>query len=145
MSKKLFPFLALFVAAFLFTPACKDSDCDIQQSDFLGQFAVVEDCSSSPPAAYNVTATAGASEFDVQLANFWGLFTNAVNATISCEVITIERQEPDNDGYFVEGSGTLEKRDNDVVIITLTYTVTDESDPQNILTDNCTQTIFTKL
>lgn len=146
MSKRLFLLPALLIGAFLMlTPACKDSSCDIQQTDFLGQYAVVEDCSSSNPAAYNVTVTAGASEADVKLANFWGTFTNAVNASISCDVLTIDRQEPDNDKFFVEGSGTLEKRDNDVVVITITYSVTDETDPANKKTDNCTQTIYTKL
>ncbi|MBV6438695.1 MAG: hypothetical protein DYG98_10020 [Haliscomenobacteraceae bacterium CHB4] len=146
MSKKLFLLPALLVmAAILFTPSCKDDSCDIAQSDFTGQYSVVEDCSSSAPAAYTVTITAGASEFDLKLANVWDSFTNAVDATIDCETITIPRQEPDNDDFFVEGSGTLEKRDNDVIVITISYTVTDETDPANIATDNCTSTVYTKL
>lgn len=146
MSKKLFLLPALLViAALLFTPSCKDDSCDITQDDFKGQYAVVEDCTSSAPAAYTVTITVGASEFDVKLANVWDTFTNAVDATIDCETITIPRQEPDGDKFFVQGSGTLEKGDNDVIVITISYTVTDESDPANIDTDNCNSTIYTKL
>ena len=148
MSKKLF-FLPAFlmIAAALFIFSCGDDEdtCDILQSDFVGQYSVDEDCSTSAPAAYNVTITAGTSTSEVRLANVWDSFGAAVVATIDCESITIARQEPDGDDYFIEGNGTLEKRDNDVIVITISYSVTDETDPANILTDVCTQTIYTKL
>lgn len=147
MSKKLFLLPALMVAASIFfiTSCGEDETCDIVQSDYTGQYSVNEDCSSSAPAAYTVTISAGSTDSEVLMANVWDSFGAAVKATIDCETITIARQEPDGDKYFIEGNGILEKRDNDVIVITLSYTVKDESDPANILTDACSQTIYTKL
>jgi len=147
MSKKLFLLPAiLLMGATLFIFSCGEDDtCDITQSDFVGQYAVVEDCSSSAAAAYTVTITAGTSTSEILLANVWNTYAAAVKATIDCENLTIVRQDPDNDKYFIEGTGILEKRDNDVVIITISYSVSNETDPANIETDNCTQTIYTKL
>jgi hypothetical protein len=145
MSKKLFSLSALFFAAFvMFTATSCGDDCKFEQKDFVGSYLATEDCSASQATSYNVTITAGASETDVKVTNVWGLFANAVNATIDCETITISRQEPDNDGYFVEGSGIIEKNDGNITV-NMTYTVTDENDPTNILTDNCTSTVYAKL
>jgi hypothetical protein len=144
MSKKLFFLPALFLGAFLmFTATSCGDDCKFEQKDFVGSYNVSEDCSASAAASYNVTIVAN-GETDVKLTNFWGLFVNSVNATISCETITIPRQEPDGDKYFVEGSGFIEKTDGNITI-NVTYTVTDESDPASIKTDNCSSTVYTKL
>ncbi|HMR42642.1 MAG TPA: hypothetical protein PKC40_02350, partial [Saprospiraceae bacterium] len=75
----------------------------------------------------------GTSEGQVSIANFWGLFTNAVSATISGDTITIARQEPDGDGYFVEGTGTFSNGQ-----INWTFKVTEEAGGVVITTDNCT-------
>lgn len=143
MSKKLFLLPALMLtASILLVTSCK-KDCSFNQKDYAGSYAVVEDCSNSPAAAYSVVITAGATETDLKLANVWGQFVAAVNATIDCETITIPRQEPDGDKFFVEGSGFIEKKDG-VTTITVSYTVTDESvTPAD--KDECTQTIYTKL
>lgn len=143
MNKKLLVLPALLLGAILmFTTSCGD-DCKIDQKDFVGQYNVSEDCSASSQSSYNVTIVAN-GEVDVKISNFWGLFSNSVNATIDCESISIPRQEPDGDKFFVEGSGTLEKNDGNITI-NITYTVTDETDAANILTDNCSSTVYTKL
>lgn len=143
MNKKLLVLPALLLGAILmFTTSCGD-DCKFDQKDFVGQYNVSEDCSSSAPSSYNVTVVAN-GEVDVKITNVWNLFQNSVNATIDCETITIPRQEPDGDKYFVEGSGTIEKNDGNITI-NISYTVTDETDPANILTDNCSSTVYTKL
>jgi hypothetical protein len=143
MNKKLLVLPALLLGAILmFTTSCGD-DCKIDQKDFVGQYNVSEDCSASSSSSYNVTIVAN-GEVDVKISNFWGLFSNSVNATIDCESISIPRQEPDGDKFFVEGSGTLEKNDGNITI-NITYTVTDETDAANILTDNCSSTVYTKL
>ncbi|MEZ4894856.1 MAG: hypothetical protein R2778_17810 [Saprospiraceae bacterium] len=80
----------------------------------------------------------------MNITNVWNAFLNSVNATIDCETITIARQEPDSDGYFVEGSGFYEKT-NGVETITISYTVTKEAGGSVISTDNCSQTVYTKL
>ena len=144
MSKKLFLLPALMlVASVLFLSSCK-KDCSFKQDDYSGAFSVVEDCSASTPAAYSVVIAAGTTETDLNLINVWEYFGAATKATIDCETITIARQEPDGDKFFVEGSGFIEKN-NGVTTITLSYTVTDETDPAAIKSDNCTQTIYTKL
>lgn len=143
MSKKLFILPALMlVASVLFITSC-GKDCKFSQSDYAGTYTVVEDCSVSTPAAYSVTLIAGATETDVKITNVWDSFIAATNATIDCETISIPRQEPDGDKFFVEGSGFIEKNDG-TTTITLSYTVSDETDPANIKKDECTQTIYTK-
>ncbi len=144
MSKKLFFLPVLIFAAFvMFTSTSCGDKCDFEQKDFVGQYNVSEDCSASLPASYNVTVTAD-GETGLRLTNVWGLFTGAVTASFDCETLTISRQEPDSDGYFIEGSGIIEKSGGNITI-NMTYTVTDERVPGSILTDICTSTVYTKL
>ncbi|MBC7776473.1 MAG: hypothetical protein H7246_13650 [Phycisphaerae bacterium] len=145
MSKKLFLIPALLIAAFgvAFLPSCK-KDCKFDTADYSGQYAISEDCSNSAPASYAIIVTAGASDTEIKIANFWNTFGAAVNASIDCETITISRQDPDNDGYFVEGSGTIDKS-NSITTITLTYTVSDETVPGVVDKDECSGSIFIKL
>lgn len=144
MSKKLFFLPALFFAAFvMFTSTSCGDKCDFDQKDFVGQYNVSEDCSASAPSSYNVTITAD-GETGLRLTNVWGLFGGAVKATFDCETLTISRQEPDNDGYFIEGSGIIEKSGGNITI-NMTYTVTDETVPGDIKSDNCSSTVYTKL
>lgn len=144
MSKKLFILPAfIFGAILIFTATSCGDDCKFDQKDFIGDYLVSEDCSSSAAASYNVTISAN-GETDVKITGFWEYFSNTVNATVDCETITIPRQKPDSgDDFFVEGSGTIEKSGGNVTI-NLTYTVTDEADPANIKTDNCSSTVYTK-
>lgn len=144
MSKKLLILPAIFLGAVLvFTNTSCGEKCKFDQKDFIGQYNVQEDCSASPASNYNVTIVAGASETDVKISNFWGLFTNSVNATLNCDIITIPRQEPDNDKFFVEGSGIIEKNGSNITI-NMSYKVTDETG-STVQTDNCTSTVYTKL
>lgn len=118
--------------------------CTVEAREkFLGSWNVVEDCSSSPAAAYDITSSPGSTIIDVNITNFWGLFVAQVKATVDGDVITIDRQEPDGDGFFVEGTGTIDVSGAKPVI-TATYTVTDETDPANILSDICTGSVWTK-
>ena len=143
MSKKLFILPAfIFGALLIFTGSSCGDKCKFDQKDFVGDYLVSEDCSASVATSYSVTLSAN-GETDVKITNVWNEFGNAVNATIDCETITIARQEPDSDGFFVSGSGIIEKSGGNVTI-NLTYTVTDETDPANIDTDNCSSTVYTK-
>lgn len=140
MSKKLFilPTL-LLVASTMFVSSCK-KDCSFKQADYIGSYGVSEDCSLNGDAAYIAGITVGASETDLKFINFWGLFLASVDATIDCETINIPRQEPDGDGYFVEGSGTIEKNSG-VTTVSVSYTVTKES-VTPIVTNTCTATFI---
>ena len=144
MTKKLFLLPALLlVASALFVTSCT-KDCKVKQDDYVGQFLATENCTSGA-ASYNITIVRGASDTELKISNFWDLFLNSVDATIDCETITIARQQPDAaDQYFVEGSGFYEKT-NGVETITISYTVTKEAGGSVISTDNCSQTVYTKL
>ncbi|MBL7802731.1 MAG: hypothetical protein JNL02_03275 [Saprospiraceae bacterium] len=144
MSKKLFflPVLMLVLAVGALTTAC-DKECETKQNDYTGSYLVTEDCSASTPTSYASIVSAGAADNEVLITNFWGAFQASVRATIDCDNITIARQEPDGDKFFVEGSGTRSK-DGDRVTITFSYTVTDETNPASIGTDNCSNTTFVR-
>lgn len=106
------------------------------RTKFLGSFTVSDVCTSSGTASYVVPVTSSTgSMLEVKLTNFWGTFTNQVTATVSGTTITIARQEPDADGYFVQGTGTISGS-----TITWSYTITDETDPANIISDACSST-----
>lgn len=71
---------------------------------------------------YTPAIVAGASVTDVKISKFSdGYFIADVNATISGNTITIASQSPDDDGYKVAGSGTINTTDGK---ITWTYTIT---------------------
>lgn len=142
MIKKLFLPALLLTATVTFMTSCT-KDCKFKQTDYTGQFSVTEDCSASAPSAYTVTVTAN-GDTGLKISNFWGLFNNAVTATFDCETVTIARQEPDSDKFFVEGSGFITKSGN-TITLTISYTVSDETDSANIKKDECTQTLYTKL
>jgi hypothetical protein len=81
---------------------------------------------------------------EVGIINFWDAFFAPVIATVQNDTLTIARQEPDGDAFFVEGRGVYTKDANGVVRILFNYVVSDESSVP-IQTDVCTNTVFTKL
>lgn len=113
---------------------------------FIGQWNVADVCSTSGTSNYNVTVLAGTGSnlLEVRITNFWGTFANAVTATVDASgTITITRQQPDNDNYFVVGSGAISSTLN---TITFTYTITQEDAAGNVLaTDACNSVTWTKI
>lgn len=168
MSKRLFLLPALFLGAMImFTPACGDKcdkkdcgngicdevdgscNCDpgyeydadgncnvLSQDKYIHTFTVTEDCSAAP---YLVQILRGGGVTDLLLKNVWEQFQNSVTATIDGNTITIPRQEPDGDKFFVQGSGTYAVNANGKGVITMTYTVSDEDVPSSG-TANCIST-----
>ena len=118
--------------------------CTIKTIDKItGSYAVTEDCSLSAPASYVAAITANGSD-KVNITNVWGLFQNVVTATIDSPTkLTIARQEPDRDKFFVQGTGEVTVNASGKTVITWSYTVTDENKAA-IVTDNCTNTVFVK-
>jgi len=96
-----------------------------------------EICNGNASPAYDVTMTApSASEVELRLANFWNVFTNSVEATVNGSEIAIASQDPDNDGFLVEGTGTLSQDGNS---ITWNYKITDSnSTPNDVSSCNAT-------
>jgi hypothetical protein len=133
---------ALCLMTAIFTQTSCDPFCKFDQNDYLGSYTIQESCSTSPPAVYDVTILKGAAENEVKLTNFWDTFQGVVYATIDCETITILRQEPDGDKYFIEGWGFLEQQ-NGVTTITWSYTITDENTTP-FVKEECQSTIYTK-
>jgi hypothetical protein len=167
MSKKLFLFSALlFGMTIALVPACNGDkcpdtcgngicledgacDCDpgyeydtdgicnvLTQSKFVGVYTASENCVTGP---YLVEIVANTDVTKVGIKSFWKLFQNQVIATVDGTTLTIARQEPDNDNFFVEGSGTLSTNTAGKTVISLNYTVKDE-DPAGPSTTSCTTT-----
>ena len=108
-------------------------DCGTEsRTKFLGVYNVNESCTITGNAAYTVAITAGTQIDKVLIGNFWNVFAHAVVATVNGSSITIPSQEPDNDNFFVQGSGTISGN-----VLTMNYTVTDQTYG---LTATCTAT-----
>lgn len=112
------------------------------RAKFVGNYIITEQCSLSSDT-YTITVTQGTSISEVHINNFWGIFFNPVIATVSGTSITISLQEPDQDAFVVQGSGSIDTSQIPNVM-TITYTVTDKSAMPNI-TDVCTNSMFVKL
>jgi len=95
----------------------------ISKGKFKGTYSVRDSCTSSGISTYSVTIdtlTVGVDK--VLITNFWDLFNNPVRASIDVDNITISSQEPDNDGFWVAGTGT--KSGNK---ININYVITDST------------------
>ena len=103
-------------------------------------YAVVELGTRSGSKSYSVVVKGSStSNTKLLITNFWGLFTNPVTATISGSKVTLARQEPDADKYFVEGSGVYANGK-----ITMTYKVTNEAVTPITTDDFAGTSIWTK-
>lgn len=129
---------------------CNDGDCTcttgyegklcdtLSNAKFLGTYSVVEDCSNSAADSYASTISAGTAANQIKISNFYNSYAAPIIATVSKNTLTIARQEPDGDKYFVVGSGTVSGK-----VITLKYVVTNET-ATPIISDSCNSTIFTR-
>ncbi|BDS11034.1 hypothetical protein [Aureispira anguillae] len=108
------------------------------RTKFIGSWVVSDSCTASVPASYTVSAINGTGIMDFNVTNFWNIFSNSVTATVSASSeFSIARQEPDNDDFFVESVGNATLTGN---TISMTYIVSDETDPANISRDTCYST-----
>lgn len=120
-----------------------DGLCSVEEREkFIGTWAVAETCNNSSANYTSVISKNGGGINMINLSNMYTSFQNAVVATVTGNTFTIARQEPDNDGFFIESTGTVTINELETRV-NLTYTVTDERVPGAIVTDNCTAT-FTK-
>lgn len=113
--------------------ACVDSRLRL-----VGTWTVSETCSASGTSNYAVEiALAPAVPDGLLISSFWNLFLTPVRASLSVDAITVDRQEPDADSYFVQGTGVVEDEPGS---LSFDYRVTDETDETAILTDRCQST-----
>lgn len=129
---------------------CNDGDCSctvgyegklcdtLSNAKFVGTYSVVESCTASGAGTYASDVKAGATAGQIKISNFWGGFKADVVATVSKNTVTIARQEPDGDKFFVTGSGTIAGK-----VMTLKYVVSDET-TATISKDSCNNTVFTR-
>ena len=96
---------------------------------FLGDFQVGEECGTGS-YSYSSAISEGSASDEIAISNFYEVFSNNVIATADGYDITIEYQEPDGDGIFVEGTGSMNEDEDE---ITLSYTVSNSS-----TADTCT-------
>lgn len=105
-------------------------DCDEEipalSEKFSGTFDVLENCNLDGQEIISdyVSVIAGDSddETKISISNFWGLFVAPVEATVDGSTVTIPLQDPDNDGFQVLGTGTLNDAEDR---ITFNFTITD--------------------
>lgn len=126
-----------------------DGKCNVEtRSKLVGNYLVNETCSNSGTApAYNVSISNGATVEEISFLGFYGPsasggFVAPVIATVDGDLIEIARQEPDGDGIFVEGNGTISVSGT-TTILTITYRVTDET-VTPVVTNQCNNVVFTK-
>jgi hypothetical protein len=163
MNKKLFLLPLLMGAFMLFSPACGEDDpcqdvecgsgvcidgsCDCDLGFFTdntgsctvngtGFYNVSENCSAG---VYTVEMVAGSNNNQLLIKNFWETFSSNVTMEVNGSSVTIPRQEPDGDDFFVQGSGTWTVNASGKPVFSITYKVTDES-VSPIDESNCTST-----
>jgi hypothetical protein len=81
----------------------------LSRADMIGSYTGNDACSSTGASSdYSSTiAASGASDDGVLVTGLWaGFFINTITGTVDGDVITIADQEPDSDGYRIEGTGT---------------------------------------
>lgn len=145
MNRKISVFflITLFVSSINLISCKKEEVCTISTVDYVGNYTIDEDCSLSPAGSYSITISTNASDSTIVIEHFWKFFQHQVYASVDCDKITIARQEPDSDGFFVEGSGNYSVS-NGITTLTFNYTVYDETDPNLILPDICSNSVFIK-
>jgi len=118
-----------------------DGLCNVEMREkFIAIFTVDDSCTTTGNDSYTITinkptdASAGITE--ITISEFWE-FNAKIEATVSGSTISIARQEPDSDGFYVEGEGTIS---SDETTVTMTFKATNENDPQNIIIDDCSTT-----
>ncbi len=94
-----------------------------QRAKFIKSWSATDtEVGGSMLPSYSSIVVSGTSVTEVRIAGFSDdYFTNNVVATVSGNTITIANQTPDNDGYKVSGSGTLNSTDGK---LTWSYTIT---------------------
>lgn len=107
------------------------------RAKFIGTWAVQDDGTASGTANYNITVTSGAAVTAVNIDGLWQLFVNSITANVNGNTITIPLQEPDNDDYTIEGTGTITAGTPSTVA--MTYTVTDPIGLQDVVTSAWTK------
>ncbi|GAB5539722.1 MAG: hypothetical protein Salg2KO_18250 [Salibacteraceae bacterium] len=107
----------------------------LSREDMIGTYSGNDACSSTGASdSYNSSvAASSASDEGVLITGLWdGFFINNITGTVDGDVITMPNQEPDSDGYTIEGTGTYSDG-----TISWSFTVTETT---TNTVDQCTMT-----
>ena len=144
---------AALVATLMTTSSCtktcdagyEGSDCKTQvRTKFVNTYTATESKNAGTTYTYPTTITAGTStditeviitRITGQSLGAGGFFTNYVKATTAGTALTIARQNPDGDSYYITGTGALTGTS-----LTLTYTISGPNTSGTTVTDNYSAT-----
>lgn len=94
-----------------------DSCSIVSRTKFLGNWTAKDSFNNTATGTYTAAISAATEITGVFIGNFSkGFFLADVKATISGNTLTIQRQQPDNDTFFVTGSGTYNPGANTISI-----------------------------
>lgn len=104
------------------------------RAKFKGTWTVLDNCSQSGTSGYSVSVVNGTALNEVNITNFWGAFTAPVKATVTGNTISVASQQPDNDGWFVSGQGSVSGN-----TMTWNYTITSPAGQSDVCTATWTK------
>lgn len=145
--------IVLLVSSFALFPACdkiegctdptaenydpeaelENATCVTQRRKFTGLFGASDGCNIAP-AAQNYFVEIRNSNFnldDILIFNLGDFFVNPVVATVNRTEFTIERQDPDADGHYITGEGSIVGNQ-----VTLQYRIRYGSTPDKVCITN---------
>ncbi|MEX1189942.1 MAG: hypothetical protein WED33_11840 [Bacteroidia bacterium] len=111
----------------------EDASCVTQRKKFTGLFAAGDGCNIAPAAQnyFVEVRNSNVSLQDILIFNLGDFFLNPVVAIVNKTTFTIERQDPDADGHYITGEGSIAGN-----TITIQYRVRYGSTPEKICITN---------
>lgn len=109
----------------------------------LGDYNASESKNSGTPYTYSgeiKTASTVTEVYISRIPNGTGFFNNDVKASVSGNTLTINSQEPDDDNYYIEGTGTFTAGTPAKIEFVFTVKGSNGLTPPVTVTDNYTAT-----
>ncbi len=86
----------------------ENGTCTLQREKFLGVYLGQASCLQPPNGLYQSEVIAANDNLnDILITNLAGRFNNPVRATVDRSAVTIQTQDPDANGFYISGSGTI--------------------------------------
>jgi hypothetical protein len=99
---------------------------NVDLTKLVGSYSMTQTGSASGAHTFTI-GVANPSTGTVSISGFWNnTFINSVVATVSGSKLTIARQAPDADGFYVVGTADVSFNSSNKPVLVFTYTVTKE-------------------